>query len=124
MPPGTHRVKMDGVGGASEEVTWQRYNGVRRSKFRTEDEEVFGNELIEQEVSPRGLDRGRRFVSTKPKQEAMWTEITKDLVVKEAVEGLGYDFEETEYFYYIMEYLRYVCRSLLFLPWPCFLSYP
>lgn len=33
VPPGTERVRMDGVGGGSQEITWQRYNGVRRSKF-------------------------------------------------------------------------------------------
>lgn len=33
VPPGTERVKMDGAGGSSQEVTWQRYNGVRRAKF-------------------------------------------------------------------------------------------
>jgi len=36
-----------------------------------------------------------------------WTEITKDLVCREAIEQLNYDFEETEYFYYIVEYLAY-----------------
>ena len=35
----------------------------------------------------------------------LWTEITKDLVTREAIEDLGYPFEETEYFYYIFEYL-------------------
>ena len=112
VPPGTSRVRLDGVGGASQEVTWQRYNGVRRSKF-IQDEEVYGGEI--EEASPRGLDRGRRFVAQKPKTEVMWTEITKDLVVKEAIEGMGYDFEETEFFYYVMEYLRYVSGFLTFL---------
>ncbi len=31
---------MDGVGGASADVTWQRYNGVRRAKFILERESV------------------------------------------------------------------------------------
>jgi len=35
----------------------------------------------------------------------LWTEITKDLVTREAIEDLGYPFEETEYFYYIFEYM-------------------
>ncbi|KAL7275766.1 hypothetical protein RUND412_001273 [Rhizina undulata] len=35
----------------------------------------------------------------------LWTEITKDLVTREAIEELGYQFEETEFFYYIFEYL-------------------
>jgi hypothetical protein len=47
-----------------------------------------------------------------PKRSEMWTEITKDLVVREAIVELGYEYEETEYFYYVMQYLRYVSSSL------------
>jgi len=35
----------------------------------------------------------------------LWTEITKDLVCREALEELGYQFEETDFFYYVFEYL-------------------
>ena len=42
------------------------------------------------------------------KRDKMWTEVTKDLVIKEAVEESGYEYEETDEFFYIMEYLRYV----------------
>ncbi|MCJ1473885.1 hypothetical protein MMC13_002540 [Lambiella insularis] len=105
VPPGTNRVKMNGVGGGSEEVTWSRYNGVRRSNFNAE-ENGHSTEL-EVRVPERGLDKGRRFVAMKPPEEKMWTEITKDLVIKEAIEVMGYDFEETEFFFYVMEYLRY-----------------
>ena len=94
VPPGTNRVRMDGVGGGSQEITWQRYNGVRRSKFITEDEEFTS-------------DFGRA-APAKPKSADMWTEITKDLVMKEAIETMGFDYEETDYFFYVMEYLRYV----------------
>lgn len=38
----------------------------------------------------------------------MWTEITKDLVLKEAVDHMGYEYEETDDFFYVMEYLKYV----------------
>ena len=113
VPPGTHRVKLDGIGGASEEITWQRYNGVRRSKFIPEEDYRREEEVVEE----RGLDVGRRFVAMKPKQETMWTEITKDLVIREAIEKLGYDFEETEFFFYVMTYLRYVRL-------PCSSSHP
>ena len=44
----------------------------------------------------------------------MWTEVTKDLVIKEAIEEMGYEYEETEEFFYVIEYLRYV--SLLVNP--------
>lgn len=46
----------------------------------------------------------------------MWTEITKDLVSEEAIKEVGYEFEETEEFYYVMEYLRYVSTRLLLPP--------
>lgn len=140
VPPGTERVRMDGVGGASEEITWQKYNGVRRSKFIPEREretvgirersvehprrEAGGLEIeissrsrrksgaiyerdyerIEESSDRRvGLPRG-----PKNRVGTLWTEITKDLVTKEAIEQLGYDYEETEYFYYIIQYLQYV----------------
>lgn len=35
----------------------------------------------------------------------LWTEITKDLITREAVEDCGYQYEETDLFYYIFEYL-------------------
>lgn len=35
----------------------------------------------------------------------LWTEITKDLVCREAIEELGYQYEETDFFYYVFEYL-------------------
>ncbi|KAF1357597.1 hypothetical protein EJ07DRAFT_37458, partial [Lizonia empirigonia] len=43
----------------------------------------------------------------KPKKKDMWTEITKDLVLREAIDGMGYRCEESDDFFYIMEYLRY-----------------
>lgn len=138
VPPGTERVRMDGVGGGSEEITWQKYNGVRRSKFiperererveikerQAEPERTTGLEI---EISSKRRDRGTTYEREyerieessdrrvgiprpplKPRVgEGLWTEITKDLVVREAIERSGYDFEETEYFYYILTYLRY-----------------
>ncbi|KAK5019370.1 hypothetical protein LTR16_000635 [Cryomyces antarcticus] len=98
VPPGTNRVQMDGAGGGSQEVTWQRYNGVRRSKFRAGDE-VWASDYS----GGRTKEVGR----LKTRSDDMWTEITKDLVVREAIEQLGYSCEETEYFFYVIEYLRY-----------------
>jgi hypothetical protein len=131
VPPGTERVRMDGVGGGSAEVTWQRYNGVRRSKFIPERDGLIAksSSTTVSEPLPRGKDRlsvqvydrdtsvevekvrDRRVSIRKPtlsKRSDMWTEITKDLVVREAIEELGYEYEETQWFFYIMEYLRYV----------------
>ena len=41
-------------------------------------------------------------------KDKMWTEITKDLVIKEAIEERGYEYEETDDFFYVIEYLKYV----------------
>ena len=105
VPPGTNRVRMDGVGGGSQEITWQRYNGVRRSKFIPE------SDGPPPAPAPSTNIERRKYVGARPKTDSMWTEITKDLVVREAIERLGYEFEETEFFYYVMEYLRYVRPS-------------
>lgn len=102
VPPGTKRITLEGVGGGSQEITWQRYNGVRRTKFIPEGEES----VPEKEIQNGRI--GRRYTGAKDKRERLWTEITKDLVVREAIERLGYEYDETEYFYYVFDYLRYV----------------
>ncbi|KAK3335426.1 hypothetical protein B0T19DRAFT_7873 [Cercophora scortea] len=139
VPPGTERVRMDGAGGASAEVTWQKYSGVRRSKFipdrderstaassstslserdqnrdsrlsvqiyndsRDREREIDIEKVTDRRISIR--DSGR--ASPAPRRNEMWTEITKDLVTREAIDELGYEYEETEWFFYIMQYLRY-----------------
>ena len=136
VPPGTERVRMDGAGGASAEVTWQKYSGVRRSKFipdRDEKSTVVSSatSVSDREVSDSrresrlsvaiyDKDRDREIdiektVDKRRRRSEMWTEITKDLVLREAIEEMGYEYEETEYFFYIMTYLRYVSASLY---WP------
>lgn len=45
----------------------------------------------------------------------MWTEVTKDLVIKEAIDEMGYEYEENPDFFYIVDYLRYVSCSCLLL---------
>lgn len=76
-------------------------DGVRRSE-RREEEDVRELAVVDTR------DRGRRFEAEKSKKDRMWTEVTKDLVSEEAIKEVGYEFEETEEFYYVMEYLRYV----------------
>lgn len=73
------------------------------------------------EVAPKGsleedLDiRGRvEQQVVKERRDERWTEITKDLVVRDAIERLGYEFEETRTFYYIFSFLEPV--SLLLCP--------
>lgn len=106
VPPGTRRVRMDGQGGGGQDITWTRYNGVRRSRFRPDDRDGYlGGELSRPEaLGGLGPQYGRRRDPT----DGLWTEITKDLVVKEAIEEMGYEYEETDDFYYIIAYLRYV----------------
>ncbi|PHH80407.1 hypothetical protein CDD83_3763 [Cordyceps sp. RAO-2017] len=125
VPPGTERVRMDGVGGASTDTTWTRYSGVRRTQFIPERDGV----LVPREPSPApsrdrssvtvydrereiDVDIDRRVTRTPlpqppPPPKEMWTEITKDLVLREAIEHMGYEYEETKWFFYIMDYLRY-----------------
>ncbi|KGQ01459.1 hypothetical protein PAAG_11807 [Paracoccidioides lutzii Pb01] len=97
VPPGTKRVEMEG------EITWQRYNGFRRSKFLVDGDEYISDRGPVQD----GGRIGKRYVGVKDKRDGLWTEITKDLVVKEAIERLGYSYEETKHLYYIFAYLKY-----------------
>lgn len=57
----------------------------------------------------------KRYTDPRRKRDKLWTEISKDLVVREALERGGYEFDETENFYYIFEYLRYVSLPVFFI---------
>lgn len=136
VPPGTERVRMDGAGGGGADITWQRYNGVRRTRFIPDrDDEVViaprrevrndrergSHDHINVQITDQGRGRDREVevesdrlmvkyprttrVAVPPASNDMWTEITKDLVSREAMDRIGYDYNETEYFYYILEYL-------------------
>ncbi|KIX97938.1 uncharacterized protein Z520_06016 [Fonsecaea multimorphosa CBS 102226] len=125
VPPGTRRVRMDGAGGASQEITWQRYNGVRRSKFMPDGvDDRYDSSVARPLPAPAPLpapiptpspaplpaangDIGRRYGKERDPKDGLWTEVTKDLVVKEAIQEMGYEYEETDDFYYIIAYLRY-----------------
>jgi hypothetical protein len=129
VPPGTERVRMDGVGGGSTDTTWSKYSGVRRTQFIPERD---GAMVVSSSKETRDRDRDRTSLTLydrereidiitdrhitrtpvpppPPPPKEMWTEITKDLVCREALEELGYAYEETKWFFYIMKYLRYVC---------------
>ena len=119
VPPGTRRVRMDGAGGGAQEITWQRYNGVRRSKVMPDgSDEGYGSEVGRPAPLPAaatGGEIGRRYGGVKDPKDGLWTEITKDLVVKEAITEAGYEFEETDDFFYIIAYLKYVSTDF---DWP------
>ena len=63
----------------------------------------------------RGSERrarvGQQVMDIKDERDSRWTEITKNLVVREAIERMGYEYEETRMFYYIFSYLEPVCLS-------------
>ncbi|KAI4726367.1 hypothetical protein E4T49_05894 [Aureobasidium sp. EXF-10728] len=101
IPPGTRRVQMDGLGGARQDITWQQYNGSRRSKFYTADEEFVTDFAPGLPAPPERKEEKRKVAKD------MWTEVTKDLVIKEAIEEMGYQYEDSEHFFYVMEYLKY-----------------
>jgi len=46
--------------------------------------------------------------SKKDASQGRWTEVAKDLVIRGAIEKMGYDYQENEKFFYVMEYLRFV----------------
>lgn len=129
IPPGTERVRMDGIGGGSTDTHWSRYSGVRRSQFVPERDgaPALAPAPVPREPSPqptrdrlnvsvydreRDIEiertKERRVARPNPPPKDMWTEITKDLVIREAIDECGYEYEETREFYYIMDYLKYV----------------
>ena len=66
----------------------------------------------EREVEPAPTI-GARWGARHDPRDRLWTEVTKDLVVKEAIREMGYEFEETDDYYYIFKYMEYVsslCR--------------
>lgn len=56
---------------------------------------------------------GRRYIGMKDQRDGLWTEITKDLVVREAIEKSGYEYEETVSSYYVFSYLQFEDVSAL-----------
>lgn len=76
VPPGTRRITIDTAGQA--QVPQEEINWSRYN----------------------GVRRSHGVSSE------VWTEFTKDLVARQAIEDLGYQFEETDHFYYIFEYLN------------------
>lgn len=68
--------------------------------------------ILEREPEKESLadesDRDR----IKEKHKKRYTEVTKDLVVREAIERAGYEYDESAHDFYIYDYLRYVRYSL------------
>lgn len=83
-----------------------RNGGDQRIRYFPEEDDSSEEEMDDGKV-------GRRYIGMKEQRKRLWTEITKDLVVREAIERAGYEYEETDYFYYIFSYLHYVRPPLL-----------
>jgi hypothetical protein len=54
------------------------------------------------------INFNREQGAVQQRKKDMWTEVTKDLVIREAIDQCGYSCEETDEFFYVMEYLKYV----------------
>lgn len=67
--------------------------------------EVAPKHAVEEELE-RDMDIGQQV--EKEHRDERWTEITKELVVREAIERLGYEFEETRKHYYVFSFLEQV----------------
>jgi len=78
VPPGTRRITIDTTSQAPQQE---------------EEEEI-------------GWSRNNGVRRSRGLSSELWTEITKDLVTREAIEDMGFQFEETDHFYYIFEYLN------------------
>ncbi|KAK5950039.1 hypothetical protein OHC33_009000 [Knufia fluminis] len=117
IPPGTKRVRMDGAGGGAQELSWKRYDGDRRAKFYPDGDYDEGYTTDPGRPAPRPIRApepepepptiGPRYGARKDPRDGLWTEVTKDLVVKEAIKEMGYEYEETDEYYYIFKYMQY-----------------
>lgn len=123
IPPGTRRVKMDGAGGGAQEITWKRYDGNRRAKFYPDgDDEGYTTDPGRQIARPRPIREpspelpaptiAARYGNRRDPRDGLWTEVTKDLVVKEAIEEMGWEYQETDEHYYIFRYMEYVSTAI------------
>ena len=56
-------------------------------------------------------DIEKRFGVRPSLVDNFWTEISKDLVSADAIKGAGWEYKETEDYYYVMEYLEYVSHK-------------
>lgn len=67
--------------------------------------EVAPKHAVEEELElERDVEIGQQI--EKEPHDERWTEITKELVVREAIERLGYEFEEARKYYYVFSFLE------------------
>lgn len=102
------RFDSGGNGSAEQEMRRERRVSTKRSRSMNNRER-----LSDENIDRKRGQVARRYIGVKDKRDRLWTEITKDLVVKEGIERAGYEYEETDSFYYIFSYLRYVSLGRL-----------
>ena len=78
---------------------------------RERDRERDRKEEIKEDVQVTRIRSQSAHQSRNVKKRDMWTEVSKELVMKEAIERAGYQFEEKANHYYIMKYLEYVSTA-------------
>lgn len=83
-----------------------------KSDFRERERDIVIREREKDVESDPSGRPGRRSHGIPDQRDRRWTEITKDLVVREAIERVGFDYDESADFYYVFEKLRYVCSSV------------
>ncbi|KAJ4145456.1 hypothetical protein LMH87_004306 [Akanthomyces muscarius] len=128
VPPGTERVRMDGIGGGRTDTTWSKYSGERQTKFEggasagalvpiLKKKHKHESQSRERRLSVAVVDRDteidierrrRHRSKSRPKVVAprdTWTEVSRSLVSREAIERLGYPFEESKHYFYIQMFL-------------------
>ncbi|KAL5606574.1 hypothetical protein BROUX41_002976 [Berkeleyomyces rouxiae] len=120
VPPGTKRIRMDGAGGASAEVTWRRHSGARRARLvldsKDEADHALGPASRTKSRGPDGRRRDRErdrkrddvTIAVKPSRRQRaerWTEIAKELVSRSALRARGYSFKETDLFFHVSDYV-------------------
>lgn len=96
VPPGTRRITLetDDRGFNPDSDRGDSRSIREHSSSRTE------LSISGSRIPSRGVRRSRGM-STE-----LWTEVTKDLVTRDAIEEMGYPYEETEFYFYIFEYLE------------------
>ncbi len=94
--------------------------GVHRGNDRYSEEDYSGALIRSSERDREMVGPPVRYEARQERKDRLWTEITKDLVSEEAIREKGYEFEEAETSWFVMEHLRYVCVFPVLFPLPLF----
>jgi hypothetical protein len=96
VPPGTRKITLE-----ADERGFSGPDVSSATNMR-----MMGLQQQEMNSSSSSISRSRGVRRSKGASTELWTEVTKDLVTREAIEELGYPYEETDSFFYIFEYLQ------------------